>query len=92
MITVIKKTRVSEKASMQAADINHAVYTFIVDPSANKGAIKRAVKEKYKVTPIKINLIKSRAKKIVYRGHYGYRPGFKKALVFLKKGDKIENV
>ena len=92
MTTVIKKARVTEKASAQAADVNHPVHTFIVEASANKALVKQAIKEKYGVTPVKINLIKSHAKKIVYRGHYGYRSGFKKALAFVKKGDKIENV
>ena len=86
MISVIKKARVSEKASMQAAQ------TFIVDQNANKAMIKRAIKEKYGVTPRKVNLIKTPAKKIVYRGHLGRQAGLKKAMIFLKPGDKIENV
>ncbi len=66
------------------------VYTFKVNPSANKVIIKKAIKEMYGFEPIKIRVINTHSKKRSVRGKIGTKSGFKKALVYLKEGDKIE--
>jgi large subunit ribosomal protein L23 len=85
---LIKNPRVTEKASM-ASEAN--VYTFDISPSANKTEIKKAIFTLYKVKPIKVNVL-SVPKKTVLRGRSkeGKRGGGRKALVYLKAGDKIE--
>lgn len=66
------------------------IYTFHVSPSANKILIKKAVQEMYGFEPIKIRITKAMPKKRFTRGKYGTKPGFKKALIYLKESDKIE--
>jgi large subunit ribosomal protein L23 len=68
------------------------VYTFEVTASANKSTIAGAVKALYKVTPVKIAIVNSPAKKVFVRGRRGVVSGVRKALVTLKKGDKIDFV
>ena len=86
-MTIIKNPRVTEKASFLA---EQNVYTFDVSKNANKTEIKKAIFALYKVKPVKVNILAVPAKKIFVRGKVGVKPGGKKALVYLKKGDKIE--
>jgi large subunit ribosomal protein L23 len=86
---VIKNPRITEKGSY-AAEQN--VYTFDVVKDANKTEIKKMIFTLYKVKPVKVNILPVPKKNIMYRGQLGTRGGGKKALVFLKKGDKIEFV
>jgi len=83
----IKNPRVTEKASF-AFEKN--VYTFNVEASANKKEIKKAIFALYKVNPVKINILPIPYKSIVSKGKKGVRGGGKKAVVYLKAGDKIE--
>ena len=66
------------------------VYVFKVGNKANKLMVKRAVKEKYKVTPVSVNILNTSDKTISVRRVKGVKKGYKKAMVYLKKGDKIE--
>jgi large subunit ribosomal protein L23 len=66
------------------------VYTFKVDPKANKIEIARAVAEHFDVTVIKVNTLNV-LPKFKRRGKTsGYTSAYKKAFVYLKKGDKID--
>lgn len=87
---IIKKPRITEKSGIQAE--TSGVYTFEVTPEANKKNIAKAVKELYKVTPVKVNITHLPMKKVFSRGKMGQKSGVKKAVVYLKKGDKIEFV
>ena len=84
---VIKRPHVTERASLGQSQ---GVYTFIVDSRANKAEIKKAVESLYKVIPRKVHIINVPAKRITSHGKPGVKSGFKKALVYLKSGDKIE--
>ena len=84
---VIKKPKVTEKAGIAAESRN--VYTFEVTKDATKKTVSEAIKQLYKVTPIRVNMITLPAKNITRRGKVGTKSAIKKALVFLKKGDKI---
>jgi len=86
---VIKKPRITEKTTYLS---EKSGYTFIVDSRSNKIQIKKAIKELYNVTPIKINVINSKSKTVFRKGKKGSTSKFKKAIVFLKKGDKIDLV
>ena len=48
---IIKKPRITEKSGIQAE--TSGVYTFEVTACANKKNITKAIKEIYKVTPVK---------------------------------------
>ncbi len=85
--SVIKKPKVTEKSGIKSESQN--MYTFEVLPSATKKTVAEAIKQIYKVTPIKVNMITLPAKNVIKRGKKGIKPAIKKALVFLKKGDKI---
>jgi large subunit ribosomal protein L23 len=87
---IIKKPRITEKSGIQAETMG--VYTFEVTEIANKKNVAKAVKEIYKVTPVKVNITNLPAKKVFARGKIGRKSGVKKAVVYLKKGDKIEFV
>jgi large subunit ribosomal protein L23 len=87
---IIKKPRITEKSGIQAEALG--VYTFEVTEKANKKNVAKAVKELYKVTPVKVNITNLPAKIVFTRGKTGRKAGVKKAVVYLKKGDKIEFV
>lgn len=86
-LSIIKSPKVTEKAGIKAESQN--VYTFEVHKDATKPKIAEAIKKIYKVTPIKVNIVNLPAKKVFQRGKSGSKKAVKKALVFLKKGDKI---
>jgi len=85
----LKGPRITEKASLLSGG---NVYTFDVPKDFNKIEIAKAVEEIYKVKPVRINVVTVPKKKMTYRGHPGVKGGGRKAMVYLKKGDKIEFV
>lgn len=86
--SVILMPRITEKAGDLSQKSN--AYTFEIIPSASKDDVIRAVKSIYKVAPIKVNIINLPRKRIFSRGKKGWSGGVKKAVVYLKKDDKIE--
>ena len=85
--SVIIGPRITEKAAY-ATEKN--IYVFNVERDANKIQIKKAIKDQYKVTPVKVAIVVSKPKNVTFRGKPGKQNGFKKAMVYLKKGDTIE--
>lgn len=84
---IINSPHTTEKSSnLKERDI----YVFKVQPEANKIMIKNAVQKLYGAPVEKVNIIKISAKKKLVRGKWGKKPGYKKAVVYLKKGEKIE--
>lgn len=67
-----------------------SVYVFKIDQKATKNLIEKAFKEKYKANPVKIRVVNIPAKNVFVRGKRGTKSGYKKAYVYLKKGEKIE--
>lgn len=65
-------------------------YAFVVDSIANKIEIKRAVELKYSVKVLEVNTLTVRGKTKRMGRFAGKRPDWKKAIVTLKAGDKIE--
>lgn len=86
---VIIRPRVTEKSGVLSQG---NVYTFEVSKEANKGTVMNAVRAMYKVAPVKVAIINLPAKKVFVKGRRGTVSGLKKALVTLKKGDKIDFV
>ncbi len=88
---VVKTVRVTEKGKSLETDLN--VYQVVVEKDANKIDIKHAVEQLFKVTVDRVNTMHVRGKARRQRTiQYGRTPAWKKALVTLKKGDKIETV
>lgn len=78
---------ITEKA---ISKIIEGVYTFKVANSANKVEVAKAVKDLYKVDVVRVNVIKIKAEEKLVRGRFQARiKGWKKAIVTLKKGQKI---
>ncbi len=87
--SVILRPRITEKSGILS---QAGVYTFEVARGANKPTIAQAVKALYKVTPIKVAVSNLPARKVFIRGKRGVQSGMRKAVVTLKKGDKIDFV
>jgi len=83
----LQKVHVTEKATM-VAEQNH--YTFVVSARATKIEIKKAVKQTYGVDAQRVHVIHMPSKKTRLGKTKGVKPGFKKAVVKLKKGQSIE--
>lgn len=87
--TVVKTVRVTEKGTMLGEKQNQ--YQFVVDKRANKLDIKYAVEKLFKVNVVGVNTMHVRGKARRQRTvQYGFSPSWKKALVTLKTGEKIE--
>ncbi len=88
---VIVSPRITEKSMAEA--LNNQ-YTFAVHPHATKTQIRHAIEEIFKVTVTKINTVNVRGKSrnFARRGTRtsGKQSDFKKAIVTLKPGQKIE--
>jgi large subunit ribosomal protein L23 len=78
---------VSEKSYEQ---IQRNRYTFRVHKDAHKTQIRQAVEELFDVHVTRVNVIKMKPKPKRRGLIKGERPGWKKAVVELKAGDKIE--
>lgn len=68
----------------------HNKVVFKVRPEAKKGEIKEAVEGIFKVKVLRVNTISAHGKVKRFRGGYGVRSDFKKAIVTLAEGQKIE--
>ena len=86
MFYLIKRPLVTEKNSQLA---EKGVYVFEVDKKATKDEIKKAVEKffRVKVTDVNTAVCRGRAKRT--RLGVGKVESWKKAMVRLKKGDKI---
>jgi large subunit ribosomal protein L23 len=87
-LKLIRKPRLTEKTVMQKEASNQV--TFLVDPGANKTEIKKAVEALFKVKVEGVNTINVLGKIKRMGRSSGKRKDFKKAIVTLKAGDKIE--
>ena len=65
-------------------------YVFEVRPKSNKMQIKKAVEMLFKVKVLSVNILQKPVKSKVFKGTKGVRSGFKKAVVSVSGGKKIE--
>ncbi len=86
MSHIIKRLHVTEKA---AAAEERSVYTFVVDNKTTKNEVAKEIHRAYKVKPEKVRMMNMRGKVVRWGRHTGKRSNWKKAIVYLKKGDKI---
>ncbi len=73
-----------------AAMLPENKYVFHVASDANKIQIKQAVEDVYNVKVLSVNTLKMHGKWKRMRYKAGKTPDWKKAIVTLKQGDKIE--
>ena len=85
---VIKKPQITEKGSLQRE--LHNQVCFEVDRRANKVEIRRAVEALFKVHVLDVSTMNMKGKKRRLGRNIGKRPDWKKAIVKLAPGDKIE--
>jgi len=86
---ILKEPHISEKATV-LTDQNK--YVFKIMPRANKVETKKAVENLYGVRVKDVNIINVHRKRRVLRGIEGFKTGYKKAIVTLEEGEKIEIV
>lgn len=91
MTAILKRPIVTEKMTAQQ---EKGVYAFEVDGSANKIQVARAVEKKFNVTVLGVRTqrVKGKSKtQMTRKGRFtGRTSAWKKAIVRLKEGDKIE--
>lgn len=88
---VLKHVRLTEKANQLSSEFGQ--YTFEVARSATKAAIAEAVAHAFKVTVKRVNVQNCVGKNKKGRsGRPSMTSDYKKAIVTLKAGDKIELV
>ncbi len=90
---ILKEFRVTEKSNQLASNLNQ--YTFQVFADADRISVARAVESVFKVEVNRVNILYQKSKTRRDRsnsGKQGIKSGFKKAIVTLKAGDKIEIV
>jgi len=78
---------ITEKATA-LSEYNKIV--FKVHNKATKNYIKKSIEKIFKVNVIKINTIRKKGKNKFVRGKKSNKPGYKKAIVTLKKGQTID--
>lgn len=84
---VLVKALVTEKA---AHLVTQNKYSFAVDKSTNKIEVKKAIESLYGLKPVAVNIINMRGKYVKSGRTSGKKKNWKKAVVTLKPGDKIE--
>ncbi|MGA8574418.1 MAG: 50S ribosomal protein L23 [Candidatus Cybelea sp.] len=88
---VIVAPRITEKAM---ADALGGQYTFVVHPQATKTQIRHAIEEIFKVNVLNVNTVNVRGKTRTFRRRgrrtSGSQSDYKKAIVKIKAGQKIE--
>lgn len=84
---VIRKPIVTEKS---VALMEQNKYTFVVDKRATKTEIKHAVEKVFNVKVINVATMNMKGKLRTMGKTQGYRPDWKKAIVTLAEGSRIE--
>ena len=83
----IRQPIITEKATI-LSELNKTV--FKVHSGANKRSIKKNIEKLFKVTVVKVNIIIQKRKKKIKQGKLSIKPGYKKAIITLKKGQSID--
>ena len=85
---LIKKPWITEKATALTASNQ---YVFLVKSTASKPEVKKAIHAIYKVDALSVNILNRTGKtKRSGRGIKGKTEGYRKAIVTIKEGQKID--
>ena len=85
---IVKRPLVTEKSTRQREGQN--LYHFEVDRQANKIEIKRAVEQLFRVKVKRVNVSRVRGKVKRLGRNVGRCPDWKKAVVLLEEGSRID--
>lgn len=85
---VVKKPLITEKNEWRREKLNQ--YTFLVDKMANKVQIKKAVEKIFEVKVAKVRTSNCTGHPKRIRFTRGQTPSWKKAIVTLVEGDRID--
>ena len=87
-LNIIYKPMLTEKST----NLNqYNQYSFKVDPKATSLEIKNAIEKIFKVKVSKVNTSIIRGKPKTFKGTYGRKKNYKKAIVSLKEGHTIDS-
>ena len=85
---ILEKPLITEKSTMMQEHGNRVM--FQVKRSANKLQIKEAVQNIFNVTVLDVNTLNVKPKTQRFGRHQGQTKAWKKAIVLLKEGDRID--
>jgi large subunit ribosomal protein L23 len=85
---ILEKPLITEKSTMMQEQGNWVM--FQVKRSANKLQIKDAVQNIFNVTVLDVNTINVKPKSQRFGRHQGQTKAWKKAIILLKEGDRID--
>ena len=86
--SILEKPLITEKSTMMQEHGNRVM--FQVKRSANKLQIKEAVQNIFNVTVLNVNTLNVKPKTQRFGRHQGQTKAWKKAIVLLKEGDRID--
>jgi large subunit ribosomal protein L23 len=86
--SILEKPLITEKSTMMQEHGNRVM--FQVKRSANKLQIKEAVQNIFNVTVLDVNTLNVKPKTQRFGRHQGQTKAWKKAIVLLKEGDRID--
>ncbi|OHA46232.1 MAG: 50S ribosomal protein L23 [Candidatus Terrybacteria bacterium RIFCSPLOWO2_01_FULL_44_24] len=78
---VTEKAAIHEEASQ---------YVVRVSPKATKGEVRQEFMARFGIKPLKINMLQQRQKPRRRGAFVGYKKGYKKAVITVPKGKKID--
>lgn len=85
------KTLLAPLVTEKSAHLADAgVYVFLVPVTANRVAVRQAFREMYKVTPVKVNIVRVHGKEHRFGSTMSRQSDWKKALVTVPKGTRID--
>ena len=84
---VLKRPSASERAN-RLSSLNK--YVFFVESNSNKNLVMRDIENRYNVKVLSVNILNIKGKPKKWRNRIVKGSDYKKAIVTLKEGDKIE--
>ena len=85
---IIKRPLITEKSTRQKEKRNQIA--FVVDPRANKIQVRQAVEKLFKVKVKAVRTLNLKGKRKRMGRFFGWQSDWKKAIVTLKEGERIE--
>jgi large subunit ribosomal protein L23 len=85
---IIRRPLITEKSTRQKEEGNQIA--FVVDPKANKIEIRQAVEKLFKVKVLRVRTMNLVGKRKRLGRFFGWESDWKKAIVTLQEGDRIE--
>lgn len=90
LYAIIKKPLITERSAFLKDKYNQIIFQVAVD--ANKRDIKKAVEKIFNVHVMSVNTLNVKGKVKKFGKFFGKRNDWKKAIITLKEGDRIEHL